>query len=106
EMVNAAVRIALQKGGDGRSVSERAQELDLGVGQFDEHRGDAVLRLIDRGRDLRSQRVAIDLGRSLEIGNGDGNVVQTSDHRTALLSSFICSLSNAPSRVAPPRPVL
>src|SRR5262245_66416185 len=45
-----------------------------------------MLGLIDRRRNFNSQGVAIHLGRRGKIGNGNGNVVQTPDHRTTLLS--------------------
>src|SRR3972149_639188 len=43
EMMNPAIGIALEKAGDGGALAEHAEQLDLGVGQLDEHRGHAML---------------------------------------------------------------
>jgi hypothetical protein len=46
EMVDAAVRIALQEGGDGRACTEDAEELDLGVRKVDKNRANPMFRLL------------------------------------------------------------
>src|SRR5262245_3963890 len=86
--MDAAVRVALQELGDRRALPERLQELDLGVGQRDEHRGDAVVGLRHRGRHLGAERRAIDVGGLADIAHRDGDVIETSDH--LLLTMRLC----------------
>ena len=82
KMVDAAIRVPLEKARDRRRLAKHAEELDLGVGKLDENRGHAMLGLVHRLRHGRAKRVAVDLGRSLEVRHGNGDMVQASDHRT------------------------
>ncbi len=84
EMVDAAIGVALEEGGDRRLVAEHAEQLDLGVGQLDEDRGHAMLGLVDLIGDLGAERVAVDRGRRLQVRHGNGNVIQTPDHKRLL----------------------
>jgi hypothetical protein len=56
------------------------QELDLRIRQFDEDHRHAVLRLRGRRRDAGPERLAISVRRLFEVRDGDGDVVQLSDH--------------------------
>src|SRR5262245_1232251 len=62
DVVDSTVRISLEELRDRRRLSERLEELDLGVGQHDEDRRHAVLGLRHRVRNLRTERLAIDIG--------------------------------------------
>ena len=64
----------------GELLAEHAEQLDLGVGQLDEDRGHAMLGLIDLIGDLGAERVAVDLGRGLQVRHGNGDMVQAPDH--------------------------
>ncbi len=85
DVVDAAVGIAFEEFGDRRALAERLQQFDLGVGQRDEHGGDAVVGLLHLGRDFRAQRVAIDLRRLGDVAHRDGDVIETTDHRLPLV---------------------
>ena len=76
------------------------QELDLGVGQFDEHDCHAVIGLCFGGRDARAECLAIGPRGLFQIGDGNGDVVQFSDHRA--LRNSIEPRANGP-RAANPR---
>ncbi len=81
DMVDPAAGIAGEKSGDRRRLAERVDELDLGVGQLDEDHGDAVLRLRQRRRHERTERLAIEPRRGIEVGHGDGDMIEAADHR-------------------------
>ena len=66
---------------------ERFQELDLGVGQRDEHGGHAVRRLRHHGGNLGAERLAIDLGGLGDVAHRDGDVVEASDHEASPASA-------------------
>src|SRR5262249_25398221 len=80
EVMDAAEPVALQEAGDRRTLAERLQQLDLGVGKGDEHDGDAMLGLRQRRRDLGAER-AVAGGGLGQPRHGDGNVIETSYHR-------------------------
>ena len=80
--MDAAVRIALEEFADRRALAIRLEQLDLGVGQGDEHGRDAVLGLRGRGRHLGSQRVAVDRRRLSDVAHRDRHVIEPSDHET------------------------
>ena len=80
DMVHAAGLVALKKGGDRRILAERLQQLYLGIGQFDENGGNAVIGLGNLLRYLGAQRFLIDLGRGGNVRHGDRNMVQTANH--------------------------
>jgi hypothetical protein len=86
-MMDAAIGIALEEAGDGRALAEHAEQLDLGVGQLDEHRGHAVLRLIDLAGHLGPERVAVDRDCGLQVRHGNGDMIQTADHSNLLSDS-------------------
>jgi hypothetical protein len=85
EMVQAAVRVPLKELGDRRAVAERLKKLDLGVGQGDEDRGYAVVRLRHRCRNVRAEHIAIDGGGLTDIGHRDRYVIEPADHACNLL---------------------
>ena len=95
DVMDAAVRIALQELGDGRIRAERLEQLDLGVGQRDEHRGHAVGRLRHGGGYLRPERVAIDFAGLGDVAHRDGHMIEPSDH--VFLACFSCGLAAAHS---------
>src|SRR5580704_5526265 len=92
DMVDAAVGIALEKFRNRRPLTEWFQKLDLCIGKCNEHRGHAVIRLRYRGRDLSSERIAVDMRRLADIAHGDGDVVEPSDHAGILLRARQCKL--------------
>src|SRR5262245_4351190 len=81
DVMDTAVCIALEKFGDRGVLSERFQQLDLGVGQFYKHGGDSVRGLRHSGRDLRRKCIPIDARRGVDVTHRDGHVVQPSNHR-------------------------
>ena len=80
DVVDAAVRIALQELGDRLVCAERLQQLDLGVRQRNEHRVHAMGRLRHHGRDGGAERLAIDIRCLGDVADRNGDVVQSSDH--------------------------
>jgi len=78
--MDATVGITLEELGDRRIVVQRLQQFDLGVGQRDEHRGDAVGGQRHLLGNLRPQRVAIDFRRLDDVAHRDGDVIETTDH--------------------------
>jgi hypothetical protein len=82
EMVHATVGIALKEFGDRGVRTQRMQKFDLRVGQFNEDDRHAVVGLRLRSGDVRAEGVAIGLRRLVEIGDGDGDVVQLADHHS------------------------
>src|SRR5919206_2938476 len=80
DVVDAALRIALEEARNGRIGAERLQELDLGVGKLDEDGRHAMLGLRRGVRDLGAEETAIDLRRGLEIRHRDRDVIETADH--------------------------
>src|SRR6266487_3474838 len=85
QMVDTAVGIAFQEFLDRRGFAQRLEELDLGVGQADEHRGDAVLGLRDHLGYAGAQRVPIDFRGLRDIADRNGDVVEPSDHSRSLV---------------------
>ena len=79
-VVNTARRVLFEKARDGGALTQRIKQFDLGVGQRDEHNRHPVIRFVLRRAHLRAQRIAILRGRGLQIRDGDGDVVQASDH--------------------------
>jgi hypothetical protein len=90
--MDAARGVLFEETSDRRSVAQRIEQFDLGVGQFDEDDGHAMVRLVLRGADLGAQRVAILRRRGLEVGHGDGDMVQASDH-----CGLLCGLAARPT---------
>src|SRR5215470_17027287 len=86
QVMDASRRAALQEGRDRRSIAERLQQLDLGIGQRDEHDRDTVLGLWDRLRHLRTQRAAVLRYRRPKLRHRNGNMVEPSDHLALLLA--------------------
>src|SRR5229473_729532 len=80
QMVDAAVGIALQEFFERRSGSQRFEQLDLGIGQADEDRRDAVLGLRNHFGHAGAQDVPIDFGGLGDIAYCNGHVVEASDH--------------------------
>src|SRR5208283_153831 len=80
EMMNAARRILLDEARDRGLVAIGFEELDLRVRQLDEDDLDPVLRDDLRLRDLRAERAGVSLHSFFEIRDGDGDVIETSDH--------------------------
>src|SRR5713101_6234481 len=84
QMMDAAVRIALEEFRDRRGRAQRLQEFDLGVGQRDEHRGDAMRRLRLRRRHLGAERLAVYRRRLGDVADRDRHMVEPSDHASSL----------------------
>ena len=80
EVVDAARRVLGEEGGDRRGLSQRVQQLDLGVGELDEDDGDPVVGLVLRRADAGAEGVAVLRRRGGEVGHGDGDVVEAADH--------------------------
>jgi uncharacterized ferritin-like protein (DUF455 family) len=80
DMVDAAVGIAREESRDRRLLAQRLQQLDLGIGQFNEHDRDAVRRQRLGGAHLGAHHVAIERRGLGEVGHGDGDMVQAADH--------------------------
>ena len=105
-MVDPAVGIAGEETGDRRPLAERMDELDLGIGQLDEDHGDAMLRLRQRRRHARAERLAIEPRRGVEVGHGDGDMIEATDHgsysRTSWTSvtGFLSRRARKPRRTA------
>ena len=77
-----------RKAAIGEALAERLQQLDLGVGQHDEHDGDAMLGLRQRLRDLGAQRGAILRHGGGKARHGNGDVVEAPDHGVSSLSGL------------------
>src|SRR6476619_4241923 len=80
DVMDAAVRIALEEFRDRGVLAERLEQLDLGVRQRDEHRVHTVIRLRHHGGDIRAERIAVKLGSLGNIADRNGDVVETADH--------------------------
>src|SRR3954462_12230461 len=76
DVVDAALRAALEEARDRRALAEGLEELDLGIRKRDEDHGDAVLGLGQRRREARAEHVAIDAARGLKIAHRDGDMVE------------------------------
>ena len=82
DMVHAPGGVLLQEAGNRGLFAERLQQFDLGVGQFDEDDGYAVLRQGLRGRDPQApERAPVGAGSRFQVRHGDGDMVQAADHR-------------------------
>jgi len=79
-MVHAARGITFEKPAHRRGLTERLEQLDLGVRQLDKNHGHAVCRQRVRFRDLRAEHLPIEPARRREIGHDDCHVVEPSDH--------------------------
>src|SRR6266850_5820193 len=95
DVMDAAVGVALDEFGDRRSLAERLDELDLGVGQRHEHGDDAMLRQRHRAGDFSAERAAMDFCGLFRILDRDRNVIEPAQHDTPLPAS------SAPSRYEP-----
>src|SRR6056297_75881 len=84
DMVDTARGVLFQKAPDRAVRAQRIKQLDLGVGQLDEHHRHTVIGLVLRRADMGTQRIAVLGARGLEIGHGDGDMVETSDHGALL----------------------
>src|SRR6056297_820033 len=84
DVMDAARGVLFEKALDRAVIPQRIQKLDLGVGQFDEDHGHAVIGFVLRRADRGAKGAAILLGRGVEIRHGDGKVVQASDHGLVL----------------------
>src|SRR6516162_6876184 len=80
DVMYSTIAIAIEKPGNRRSLSERLEQLDLGIRQRNEDRGHAMIGLGVGLGDLRTQRSAIDLGGLGDIADGDCHMVEASDH--------------------------
>ena len=84
DVMDTARRVAFEKAPDRRVVPQGVQQLDLGVLELDEDRGDAVGRHVDRLRDLGAEGVPVERARRLQVRHGNRDVVEPADHSTAL----------------------
>jgi CheY-like chemotaxis protein len=84
DMVNATGRVLVKKPLNGRFRTQGVQKLDLGVGQVNEDDRNPVGRFGLRRADHGAQRITVLGGGGLQIGHGNGHVVQSSDHAVPL----------------------
>ena len=75
-VVDAAILVLVQVVFDGALVAERVQQLQLGVAQVDKHCRDAVLGQRLGRAALAAKDVAVQRDRLLQVGHGDGDVVE------------------------------
>ena len=75
DMVHAARRIAVEKAAHRRSGTERLEEFNPGIRQFDKNHPDTVPRKRLRLRDLRAKNLPIKPTRRCEIRHHDRHVV-------------------------------
>src|SRR5205823_2685962 len=80
DMMDAAGGILVEEVGDRRTQAQGLEQLDLGIGKIDEHHRHAVLRLRLGCGYARSQCLAIDTCGSFEVRNGDGDMIETTEH--------------------------
>src|SRR5262249_4628805 len=86
-VVNAALGAACQEFCNRGRLAKWRDQLDLGVWQRDEGRGDPVLRLRQGCRHLRAERVAVKARRCREITHRDRHMVQPSNHAEVSLAA-------------------
>ena len=79
-VVDAAGRVLGEEARDRGTFAQRMQKLDLGVRQVDEDDGDAVIGFFLGRVDLGAERVAILGGGGREVRDGDGDVIEATDH--------------------------
>src|SRR5690349_18521791 len=80
DMMNAAVGIALDELRNGRSLAQRLDELDLGIGQRHEHGDHAVLGQRHGVRNRGAECAAIDLCRLLRVLDRDRHMIKPAQH--------------------------
>src|SRR5690606_22245637 len=101
---DAAAGVFRQEIGDGGIVAQGVQQFDLGIGQLDEDRDDAMGRLIHRVGNLGPQGFPVKLRCRRQVRNGDGHMVQASNH---VLMSLIYTLMTCTWVMGPvSRPVM
>ena len=79
DVMHAAAGIAVQEFLHRGTLAQWMQQLDLGVGQLDEHSGHAVVRQGRRLCHRSPERVAVQGRCGREIGHHDGNMIQLTD---------------------------
>src|SRR5689334_13228630 len=80
EVMDAPIRVTLEKFGDRRVGTERLEQFDLGIGQRDKNRRHPVVGLWHPRRHLGAERFAIDLRCLGYVAHGNCNMVETADH--------------------------
>src|SRR5262249_31693373 len=88
-VMNAAVGIALKEFCDRRVRSQRLAELDLGIWQRGKDPRNAGAELRGPWRQFGPQRVPGNPGCLGNMTDGDGNVIETTDHDFACSRSLI-----------------
>ena len=89
DVMNPARRVLFEKSLDRAVVAQRIEQFNLGVRQFDEHDRHAMIWLILGRVHFCTQRAAILRRGGLQIGHGNGNMVQASDHALGSLSGGV-----------------
>ena len=84
EVVHPALRVLLQKLGDGGGVPEGLQQLQLGIVQLDKHHGHAVLGDGLGLAHLHAQDGGVLLGRGPHVRHRNGDVVKPRHSRARL----------------------
>ena len=79
-MMHAAGRVLVEEGLDRRPLTQRVQQFDLAVVQFNKDDRDTVRRQILRLGHGGAQRIAIHRARGLQVRNGYRHMVQSTDH--------------------------
>lgn len=77
DMMNAAVRVGVQKLSNGAFISQWMQKLDGDIRQLDEHFGDHEIRMGHWIAHLRPECAPVMLGSCGKIWYRDGNVLQS-----------------------------
>src|SRR5690606_37750863 len=104
DVMHAPVPIAFEEGGNRRIGAQRFEQFDLGVARIDEHHPHPVLGQGCWRGNLGAQQLAIPPRRAIEVGNGDGDVLDAPDHRFDSRPSILSSTANAASSTLVPGP--
>src|SRR5262245_7227285 len=80
QVMDSTVGIALEEFFDWGVGAQRLEKLDLGVGQRDKNRGHAMVELRHLVRNIGAQGIAINLRGFANVPNGDGNVIEATNH--------------------------
>src|SRR4051812_38910715 len=80
-MMDTAIRIAFEELCDRRIVSERRDQLHLGVRQRDEHRRNPVSWLRLRIGHMCSKALPIHARCGCDVSHCDGDMIESAEHR-------------------------
>ena len=80
DVVNPTGGVFFKEARNWAAFTKRVEQLDFCIRKFDEHDRNAVIRFILWIANLCAQRIAVLVGRRLEVRYGNGYVIQSSDH--------------------------